>query len=112
MELDSTSNLMPIQDQAQKEIHQNVNSEFHPSHDEVQKPLHSEENNAKKNAGVDCSLDLSQISGPCERSNPTPLSQIGFRDPASIGAGQQLTLLSIEVTADAASTTHDSLCYY
>ncbi|XP_021623348.1 DNA polymerase zeta catalytic subunit isoform X8 [Manihot esculenta] len=95
MELDSTSNLMPIRDQAQKEIHQNVNSEFH-----LQKPLHSEENNAKKNAGVDCSLDLSQISGPCERSNPTPLSQIGFRDPASIGAGQQLTLLSIEVQAE------------
>lgn len=41
--------------------------------------------------------DSSQISGPDGRSKPTPLSQIGFRDPASIGGGQQLTLLSVEV---------------
>ncbi|KAI4310958.1 hypothetical protein MLD38_035900 [Melastoma candidum] len=45
--------------------------------------------------------DVSQISGPVKRSGATPLSQIGFRDPASAGAGQQLTLLSIEVLADA-----------
>lgn len=43
--------------------------------------------------------DLSQISGPdrLDKSDLTPLSQIGFRDSASIGAGQQLTLISIEV---------------
>lgn len=41
--------------------------------------------------------DASQISGPDGRSRATPLSQIGFRDPASIGAGEQLTLLSLEV---------------
>lgn len=41
--------------------------------------------------------DLSQISGPLGRSKLTPLSQIGFRDPARCGAGQQLTFLSIEV---------------
>ncbi|PON37843.1 DNA polymerase zeta catalytic subunit [Trema orientale] len=45
------------------------------------------------------SQDISQISGPDGRSKPTPLSQIGFRDPASVGGGQQLTLLSIEVQA-------------
>ncbi|KAL9233295.1 hypothetical protein vseg_008315 [Gypsophila vaccaria] len=46
------------------------------------------------------SQDISQISGPSGQLKPTPLSQIGFKDPASIGAGQQLTLLSIEVQAD------------
>ncbi|XP_024028845.1 DNA polymerase zeta catalytic subunit isoform X2 [Morus notabilis] len=56
-----------------------------------------EGNSAKVKAYSDCSLDISQISGPGGRSKPTPLSQIGFRDPASVGAGQQLTLLSIEV---------------
>ncbi|XP_042518598.1 DNA polymerase zeta catalytic subunit [Macadamia integrifolia] len=44
--------------------------------------------------------DVSQISGPDKKPKLTPLSQIGFRDPASIGAGQQLTLLSIEVHAE------------
>uniref|UniRef100_A0A2N9GNH1 DNA polymerase n=1 Tax=Fagus sylvatica TaxID=28930 RepID=A0A2N9GNH1_FAGSY len=34
------------------------------------------------------------------KSKPTPLSQSGFRDPASVGGGQQLTLLSIEVQAE------------
>lgn len=46
---------------------------------------------------LDGSQDISQISGPDGKSSFTPLSQIGFRDPASIGCGQQLTLLSIEV---------------
>lgn len=41
--------------------------------------------------------DASQISGPDRKSKLTPLSQTGFRDPASMGGGQQLTLLSIEV---------------
>ena len=45
--------------------------------------------------GSDYLQDNSQISGA--DSKPTPLSQIGFRDPASTGGGQQLTLLSIEV---------------
>ncbi|KAL5701114.1 DNA-directed DNA polymerase [Ranunculus cassubicifolius] len=44
--------------------------------------------------------DVSQISGPYLRSRPTPVSQIGFRDPASVGEGQQLTLMSIEVHAE------------
>ncbi|KAB2635490.1 DNA polymerase zeta catalytic subunit-like [Pyrus ussuriensis x Pyrus communis] len=45
----------------------------------------------------ECSQDNSQISGLDGRSKPTPLSQIGFRDTASVGGGQQLTLLSIEL---------------
>ncbi|KAL4556311.1 hypothetical protein LXL04_038958 [Taraxacum kok-saghyz] len=43
--------------------------------------------------------DISQISGP-EGKKLTPLSQAGFKDPASIGAGQQLTMFSIEVQAE------------
>ncbi|GMY18883.1 DNA polymerase zeta catalytic subunit-like [Fagus crenata] len=44
--------------------------------------------------------DMSQISRPDGKSKPTPLSQSGFRDLASVGGGQQLTLLSIEVQAE------------
>ncbi|RYR52485.1 hypothetical protein Ahy_A06g027394 isoform A [Arachis hypogaea] len=51
-------------------------------------------------ASADGSQDNSQISGPMRKSNSTPLSQIGFRDPSSVGCGQQLTLLSIEVLAE------------
>ncbi|KAJ4968098.1 hypothetical protein NE237_014799 [Protea cynaroides] len=56
--------------------------------------------NLKGKAGNENWQDFSQISGPDKKSKLTPLSQIGFRDPASIGAGQQLTLLSIEVHAE------------
>lgn len=41
--------------------------------------------------------DFSQISAGNEKDKLTPLSQIGFQDPASIGGGQQLTILSMEV---------------
>ncbi|KAI0510395.1 hypothetical protein KFK09_010996 [Dendrobium nobile] len=46
--------------------------------------------------------DLSQISGPEKygNSNPTPISQLGFRDPASVGHGQQLTMISMEIQAE------------
>uniref|UniRef100_A0A0E0EFX5 DNA polymerase zeta catalytic subunit n=1 Tax=Oryza meridionalis TaxID=40149 RepID=A0A0E0EFX5_9ORYZ len=44
--------------------------------------------------------DFSQISGGDEKDKLTPLSQIGFCDPASIGGGQQLTIISIEVIAE------------
>lgn len=51
----------------------------------------------KQNTLVDSWHDFSQISGPDEKSKLTPLSQIGFCDPASAGGGQQLTIMSIEV---------------
>jgi hypothetical protein len=42
--------------------------------------------------------DISQISAPSPAgAKQTPLSQTGFRDPASVGAGQQVTLMSIEL---------------
>ncbi|KAK4424650.1 DNA polymerase zeta catalytic subunit [Sesamum alatum] len=53
-----------------------------------------------ENLSTGCSQDTSQISGPDKKMRLTPLSQIGFRDPASVGQGQQLTLLSIEVQAE------------
>ncbi|RVX18707.1 DNA polymerase zeta catalytic subunit [Vitis vinifera] len=70
----SVSHVKPVLDQQNHGIHDNLN--------------------AKKNAFHD------KISGPEEKSKPTPLSQIGFRDPASVGGGQQVTLLSIEIQAE------------
>ncbi|XP_010243556.1 PREDICTED: DNA polymerase zeta catalytic subunit [Nelumbo nucifera] len=67
--------------------HPGVTTEFHS------------ETNIKEKECPESWLDISQISGP-DRSKLTPLSQIGFRDPASVGSGQQLTLLSIEVQAE------------
>ncbi|GMY18869.1 DNA polymerase zeta catalytic subunit-like [Fagus crenata] len=55
---------------------------------------------AKDKSCSESTQDMSQISGPDGKSKPTPLSQSGFRDPASVGGGQQLTLLSIEVQAE------------
>ncbi|KAI3848221.1 hypothetical protein MKX03_003499 [Papaver bracteatum] len=56
-----------------------------------------EQSNLKDKEHIETWQDVSQISGPDRRSKLTPLSQTGFRDPASVGAGQQLTLLSIEI---------------
>ncbi|KAG9443713.1 hypothetical protein H6P81_015053 [Aristolochia fimbriata] len=66
--------------------------------------LATETSSEKPNVGEwksnKCLQDTSQISGSDSRSKFTPLSQTGFRDPASSGAGQQLTLLSIEVITE------------
>lgn len=44
--------------------------------------------------------DVSQITAPPSSGDlVTPLSQAGFRDPASIGCGQQISVMSIEVCA-------------
>jgi hypothetical protein len=45
--------------------------------------------------------DVSQITAPSPaKGQLTPFSQSGFRDPASVGAGQQVTLMSIEVHSE------------
>ncbi|CAK9870824.1 unnamed protein product [Sphagnum jensenii] len=45
--------------------------------------------------------DVSQITAPSPaKGQLTPFSQSGFRDPASLGAGQQVTLMSIEVHSE------------
>lgn len=72
------------------ELYQDVGTEKKP-------PCISKGQTERVKACVDGSQDISQISGPDGKSSFTPLSQIGFRDPASVGRGQQLTLLSIEV---------------
>ncbi|KAK2976052.1 hypothetical protein RJ640_024780, partial [Escallonia rubra] len=97
MESGSVSDVKPILDQVYQVRH---NSEVQPSCDEETKVLDSEGNNMKVKQGTECSQDISQISGPEGKTKPTPLSQIGFRDPASVGGGQQLTLLSIEVQTE------------
>jgi DNA polymerase zeta len=51
----------------------------------------------KESKHLDDWHDFSQISAGDEKDRLTPQSQIGFRDPASVGGGQQLTILSIEV---------------
>ncbi|KAG6430350.1 hypothetical protein SASPL_108415 [Salvia splendens] len=77
-------------------------SAFMSMHDKrpnrTQPPEHNQE--IKRKLETSCSLDTSQISGPDKKMRFTPLSQIGFRDPASAGEGQQLTLLSVEVQAE------------
>ncbi|WCJ33138.1 DNA polymerase zeta catalytic subunit [Euphorbia peplus] len=100
MKPSSVSNSISTPDQAPGEISGTVNSEFHHRHDNVERQLHGEQHNGESKASIDGSADLSQISGPNGRARPTPLSQIGFRDPASVGAGQQLTLLSMEVQTE------------
>ncbi|KAL8553803.1 hypothetical protein ACS0TY_002187 [Phlomoides rotata] len=76
-----------------------------------QLPEHNQENysskgktlsETKKKLTTGCSQETSQsqISGPDKRMRLTSLSQSGFRDPASVGQGQQLTLLSVEVQAE------------
>ncbi|KAJ1417117.1 Ribonuclease H-like superfamily [Sesbania bispinosa] len=75
------------------ELYQDAGSKQKP-------PCISEGQTERVKASLDGSQDISQISGPDGKSSFTPLSQIGFRDPASVGHGQQLTLLSIEVLAE------------
>ncbi len=56
--------------------------------------------------------DFSQISGGDEKDKLTPLSQIGFCDPASIGGGQQLTIISIEVVPHSFFFCSRRICFF
>ncbi|GLT50443.1 hypothetical protein SLA2020_239300 [Shorea laevis] len=94
------SPVRPISDQSHKEKDVTLAAELKPYSNNVTAILPGEGTIAKLCPSSDDSRDISQISGPDGKSRPTPLSQIGFRDPASVGAGQQLTLLSIEVQAE------------
>lgn len=90
----------PIVDQSHNEKDGFFSGESKLFSDDVTAVLPNEERIAKLHPRCDTSQDMSQISGPDGKSKPTPLSQTGFRDPASVGAGQQLALLSIEVHAE------------
>ncbi|KAJ0256178.1 DNA polymerase zeta catalytic subunit [Hirschfeldia incana] len=78
---------------------QHVNSESN-AYTESEIDLKNKGTFLNLNLQTTVSQEMSQISGPDGKSGATPLSQIGFRDPASMGAGQQLTVLSIEVHAE------------
>ncbi|KAH9622617.1 hypothetical protein KSS87_013140 [Heliosperma pusillum] len=93
------SPLKPISSQIDKGKERNLNIRGDPICDLLSNCKDRRSPLKLKEAAV-VSQDISQISGPSGQSKPTPLSQIGFKDPASFGAGQQLTLLSIEVQAD------------
>ncbi|GMI88783.1 recovery protein 3 [Hibiscus trionum] len=86
---------IPVLDQGHPEKNLVLGSEVNTCCDESK--CQSEGKITNINTCTSGSQDMSQISGPDGKSMPTPLSQIGFRDPASVGAGQQLTLLSLEV---------------
>lgn len=82
-----------------------VKQQFEGIHNAGLRPLHSDSTKMSKNEVTTSfvkqdtcfSEDTSQISAPDGKSKLTPSSQIGFRDPASVGDGQQLTIFSIEV---------------
>lgn len=94
---ESGSDIRPVLEEMHQEADEMICTEPTPDLNGVTAIMHNEGHIAEPNACADCLQDISQISGPDGRSKPTPLSQIGFRDPASAGAGEQLTLLSIEV---------------
>ncbi|ESR46579.1 hypothetical protein CICLE_v10003639mg [Citrus x clementina] len=97
---DKGSDVRPVLEEMHREADEMISTEPTPDLNGVTAIMHNEGHIAEPNACADCLQDISQISGPDGRSKPTPLSQIGFRDPASAGAGEQLTLLSIEVQAE------------
>ncbi|KAH9689284.1 DNA polymerase zeta catalytic subunit [Citrus sinensis] len=94
------SDIRPVLEEMHQEADEMISTEPTPDLNGVTAIMHNEGHIAEPNACADCLQDISQISGPDGRSKPTPLSQIGFQDPASAGAGEQLTLLSIEVQAE------------
>lgn len=77
--------------------HRNLEAERDPFCNDMTEALEREADVIRVKTYPDRSQDSSQISGPDRRSKSTPLSQTGFQDPASVGIGQQLMLLSIEV---------------
>ncbi|KAK4595861.1 hypothetical protein RGQ29_014087 [Quercus rubra] len=96
----SGSHMEPILDHLYHENPRNLNAERSAFGDGVTAIIQGGGGIAKEKSCSDSSHDMSQISGPDGKSKPTPLSQSGFQDPASVGGGQQLTLLSIEVQAE------------
>ncbi|KAF3967331.1 hypothetical protein CMV_008664 [Castanea mollissima] len=96
----SGSHVEPILDRLYLENPRNLNAERSAFGDGVTAIIQGGGGIAKEKSCSDSSHDMSQISGPDGKSKPTPLSQSGFQDPASVGGGQQLTLLSIEVQAE------------
>lgn len=93
----SESHVKPILDHLYPENPRNLNTKRTLFGDEVTTLMLGGGGIVNEKVCSDFSQDMSQISGPEGKSRLTPLSQSGFRDPASVGGGQQLTLFSIEV---------------
>lgn len=87
-------------DRSDLQNHENTTKIGEPNHDGVIAVKRNDAKSLKCKASIGSSQEMSQISGPDVQSKLTPLSQIGFRDPASVGCGQQLTMVSIEVQAE------------
>ncbi|MCD7446604.1 hypothetical protein HAX54_010796, partial [Datura stramonium] len=100
MDSASASEPNPNQLQAKENCQESNSVQMNPVVPDARIKQQDEENILKCEPSMRGSQDLSQISGPDRKSRLTPLSQTGFRDPASIGCGQQLTMLSIEVQAE------------
>uniref|UniRef100_A0A2N9I954 DNA polymerase n=1 Tax=Fagus sylvatica TaxID=28930 RepID=A0A2N9I954_FAGSY len=96
----SGSHVKPILDHLYQENPRIFDREMSAFGDGVTTIMQGKGGIAKDKSCSESTQDMSQISGPDGKSKPTPLSQSGFRDPASVGGGQQLTLLSIEVQAE------------
>ena len=94
----SGPHVKPILDHLYQENPRILDRERSAFGDEVTTIMQGKGGIAKEKSCSESTQDMSQISGPDGKSKPTPLSQSGFRDPASVGGGQQLTLLSIEVS--------------
>ena len=88
--------VMPVSEHVEQHDNVFVNSELN-AYTESEIDLKSKGKSPNLNLQTTVSQEMSQLSGADGKSGATPLSQIGFRDPASMGAGQQLTVLSIEV---------------
>ncbi|KAM5561236.1 DNA polymerase zeta catalytic subunit [Rosa sericea] len=96
----SVCDVQPNLPQGPQVDHRNLEAERNPFCNDMTEVLEREADVIRVKTYPDRSQDSSQISGPDGRSKSTPLSQTGFRDPASVGIGQQLTLLSIEVQSE------------
>lgn len=116
----SVSVKSPVLSKLEQQIRGDFNPEMNPfvkevtgkqAHGDVNGVYRSECNSTKGKEWSDCLMDVSQISGPDGKSKSTPLSQIGFRDPASFGGGQQLTLLSVEVLEKSFFLSPFCLCF-
>ena len=93
----SGSHVKPILDHLYQENPRILDRERSAFGDGVTTIMQGKGGIAKEKSCSESTQDMSQISGPYGKSKPT-LSQSGFQDPASVGGGQQLTLLSIEVS--------------
>ena len=94
----SGSHVKPILDHLYRKNPKILNRERNAFVDGVTTIMQGRGGIAKEKSCSDSTQDLTKISRPEGKLKPTPLSQSGFRDPASVGGGQQLTFLKYRGT--------------